>query len=93
MIGRRLNGNPPLTIAQQPTCTFVNRSAANDDKRRLVKVTLRAVPKKYGKQRFDNIKLAVVNEAEQTRMYFARFKAPMLFKNAILKCTSCTLLK
>ena len=63
----------PLTYAQQLTCTLVNRSAASDDKRRLVKVTLRAVPIKYGKRRFDNIKMAVKNDADQTRMYFGRY--------------------
>ena len=62
----------PIVIAEQLTATFVNRSTLPEDTRRLVKLTLRALPLKYGKPRFDNVKVAVANDAGQTRMYFGR---------------------
>ena len=74
---------PPISIAQQLTCTLVNRSASVKDTRRLVKVTLRAVPMKYGKQRFDNIKVGIVNDAGHTRMYFGRYKSYEYLKNSL----------
>lgn len=78
----------PIVIAEQLTATFVNRSTMVNDTRRLVKITLRALPLKYGKPRFDNVKVAVANNDEQTRMYFGR-----CIDTLCSKCTSTVLLK
>ena len=76
----------PLTIGQQLSTTLINRSVMPTNKQRLVRVTLRALPEKYGKPRFDNIKVGIVNDAGDTRMYYARC-AVYCFLNAMSRIT------
>ena len=63
---------PPLVIGQQLSMTLRNRQLPSDDPQHLVRVTLRAVPKLYGKPRYDNVKVVLDAEEGKQRMFFGR---------------------
>jgi len=67
-----LRTNAPLTIGSQVALSLRNKQLRVDHPKHLVRLTLRAVPKLYGKPRYDNVKVVLDDEEGQQRMYFGR---------------------
>jgi hypothetical protein len=69
-----LRTNRPHIIGAQMSMTVRNRQLKPSHPRYLVKTTFRAVPKLYGKARYDNVKVFVADDDDENvkRIYFAR---------------------
>ena len=68
-----LRHSAPHAIGGQMSMTLRNKQFKKHHPRHLGRVTLRAVPKLYGKPRYDNVKVILGATGDTTHMYFGRY--------------------